>query len=509
MAFTVALDPASRSPLHEQIYATLKRAIENGQLPRGAKLPSTRALAELLNVSRNTVSAAYSALSCEGFIHTQRGATTKVCFTPPDPIRIGSPARSVVLGPASPLSRRGESIAESRMRQLGDHQTSLAFRLGVPALDVFPADEWEEALRRRWKRSSAHLLSDSDRRGHAPLREAIASYLSVARGLEARAEQIILVAGAQQAFSMILPLLIDPGDRVLVEDPGYPASAEAVRAALGLAVALPVDDEGANVSAVGGPAEGSRVAIVTPANQFPLGVPLSLSRRTALIAWARAVDGWIIEDDYDGEFRYTGKPLPALAASAPERVLYVGTFSKVFAPSLRLGYVVAPERMVDAVLAAKTIFAARTPTLEQAALGDFIESGAFSRHIRRMRNLYQGRRDSFAVATQAALGRTPRPVQAGMHAVLDLDVSAVELAAMARRDRIVVTPLSEFAIERAAPNALVLGFAPLAPAVQRRELERLAAIVARVESSSPTGSIESARSGSGSKSRPPINPGRP
>jgi GntR family transcriptional regulator/MocR family aminotransferase len=291
---------------------------------------------------------------------------------------------------------------------------------------------------------------------------------------------VIVVAGAQQAFSILAQVLLDHGDSVWVEDPGYSASLRAVVAAGGVPFPMPVDELGADFRPAEARAPDARLAIVTPANQFPLGVAMSDERRRALVAWATRVGGWILEDDYDGEFRYAGKPLPSLASMSPDRVVYVGTFSKVLAPSLRLGYIVVPDALVDAVLAAKAIAANRTATLEQAVTSDFIASGQFLRHVRRMRVLYDERRESLErlVLTELDGAATLRPVLAGMQAILDVPSGGDALARRAAEVGIQFTPLAAFAVERLPASAVVLGFAAVAPKEQRRALRAIAEILA-------------------------------
>jgi GntR family transcriptional regulator/MocR family aminotransferase len=242
---------------------------------------------------------------------------------------------------------------------------------------------------------------------------------------------------------------------------------------------MPVDDRGARLDAALQRAPNARLAVVTPANQFPLGVTMSDARRRDLVAWATRAGAWILEDDYDGEFRYTGTPVPALASLSPGCVVYAGTFSKVLSPSLRLGYLVVPDALVDAVVATKAIVANHTAIFEQAVICDFITSGQFQRHVRRMRVLYGERRESLEDAARAELGgaATLRPIQAGMHAILDIDGDAGLLASRAATAGIHATPLSTFAVEGRSPDALVLGFAAVPPVEQRRALRALAGLL--------------------------------
>ena len=484
MSFSFALDASAHAHLHEQLYHVIRAAILAGKLRPGERLPSMRALALQLNVGRNTVANAFGALASEGYLKTRHGAAAVVTDDLPEEALRLRPSVAQAEVPvsasatASPeISRRGLALLGAPMPFVRGIR-GFAFRLGTPALDAFPTTAWERILRRRWSCSSARLLGDVDRCGYAPLREAIADYLSVARGLPTHSDRVIIVAGAQQAFTIVAQLLLDPGDAVWVEDPGYSGSLCAILAAGGVPVPMPVDDRGARLDAALQRAPNARLAVVTPANQFPLGVTMSDALRRDLVAWAPRADAWILEDDYDGEFRYTGTPVPALASLSPERVVYAGTFSKVLSPSLRLGYLVVPDALVDAVAATKAIVANHTAIFEQAVVCDFITSGQFQRHVRRMRVLYGERRESREDAARAELGgvATLRPIQAGIHAILDIDGDADLLASRAATAGIHATPLSAFAVEGRPPDALVLGFAAVPPAEQRRALRALAGL---------------------------------
>ena len=468
----MAVDPAAPEPLRTQIYGALRRDIASGLLPAGARLPSTRALAGDLGVARSTVVQAYEQLRLEGYLEGRPGAGTRVAERLPDdyvrPVRAprargarnGSAAEAPVPGP----SARGRAIvaAVPSFAPLRD-RAPRAFRAGVPAVDVFPLELWGRLLSRRWQRMSPKQLAYIDPFGHPPLREAVADYLRAARGVHCEAAQVMIVAGSQQALDLCGRVLLDPGDQAWLEDPGYHGARGALTAAGAELVPVPVDDEGLDVAYGCNAAPGARLAFVTPARQLPLGVTLSPARRRALLAWARARGAWVIEDDYDSEFRYASRPLGALQGEDDAGcVLHVGTFSKVMAPSLRLGYLVVPPALVDAFAAARHFTDYSSSWLEQAVLADFITAGHFERHIRRMRSIYQERMECLVAAARRDLAGVldVAPADAGMTLVGWLhghdDVAA---ARAAREAGIETLPLRPMSIRHTVPPGLILGYA--------------------------------------------------
>ena len=471
MINAIALDPASDAPLHRQLYEAMRKAILSGRLNAGAKLPSTRTLAEQLDLSRNTVMSAYDQLLVEGYLVGQRGSGTYVAEQVPDRLVLAkraAPRAPEGVDTGKPrLSKRGAAVAAapSPFRALARTPPGAApFQIGSPAYDEFPADVWGRLLNRRWHRSWSDLLPDKQLGGYGPLRQAIAEYLVTARGVRCTAEQVIVVSGSQQAFSLAAHVLLDPGECAWVEDPGYIAVHGALVAAGARPCPVPVDDEGLDVAAGRKTYPKARVAFVTPAHQMPLGITMSLPRRLALLEWAERNDGWVFEDDYDSEFRYEGRPLSSLQGlDASGRVIYCGTFSKVLSPSLRIAYLVVPEPLVDAFIAAKSFTDVRTAPLEQAVLTDFITEGHFLRHVRRMRALYAERQ---AVLVQAA-GRELNglldvpPMGAGMHLVGWLRDGVDDRAAAARAKALGmrVISLSDCRLESTGRGALLLGYA--------------------------------------------------
>ncbi|WP_434045317.1 MULTISPECIES: PLP-dependent aminotransferase family protein [Sorangium] len=467
----VVLDPISSAPLHRQVYEALRGAIFAGRLRPGSKLPSTRALAAHLSLSRNTVLGAYAQLLAEGYLRGRIGSGTYVADALPERLLLARRDPAPKLSPApdgAALSRRGALVAgaPSPFRRASGPlgPAGWAFQVGVPAFDAFPAATWGRLMSRRWDRSWRALLPRHEPQGHAPLRRAIADYLVTARGVRCTPEQVVVVSGAQQAISLAAEVLLDPGDEAWVEDPGYTAARSALVAAGAVAVPVPVDGEGLDVAAAVRRSASARLAVVTPSHQFPLGVTMSLGRRLALLDWARSSGGWVFEDDYDSEFRYAGRPLAALQGLSPDaRVIYAGTFSKVLSPSLRLGYVVVPEGLVDAFAAAKALADVSSPSLEQAVLADFMAEGHFARHVRRMRVLYERRQ---AALVEAAARELPgllevRPAPAGMHLLGWLPPGRPDRAAAERAvaNGVRCVALSDLRVDAAGRGALLLGYA--------------------------------------------------
>ncbi|MGK3967158.1 PLP-dependent aminotransferase family protein [Sorangium sp. So ce118] len=467
----VVLDPASSAPLHRQVYEALRGAIFAGRLRSGSKLPSTRALAAHLSLSRNTVLGAYAQLLAEGYLRGRIGSGTYVADVLPERLLLArrEPASRPALAPdGAALSRRGALVAGAaspfRRASSPPEPAGLAFQVGAPAYDAYPATTWGRLMSRRWDRSWRALLPRHEPQGYAPLRRAIADYLVTARGVRCTPDQVIVVSGAQQAISLAAEVLLDPGDAVWVEDPGYTAARSALVAAGATPVPAPVDGEGLDVAAAARLSASARLAVVTPSHQFPLGVTMSLGRRLALLDWARSSGGWVFEDDYDSEFRYAGRPLAALQGLSPDaRVIYAGTFSKVLSPSLRLGYLVVPEGLVDAFVAAKALADVSSPSLEQAVLADFMAEGHFARHVRRMRVLYERRQAALVAAAGRELSgllEVP-PAPAGMHLLGWLPARRADRAAAesAAANGVRCVALSEFHVRAGERGALLLGYA--------------------------------------------------
>jgi len=343
---------------------------------------------------------------------------------------------------------------------------------------------------RRYRRLASPLLTDGDPRGYAPLRAEIAAYLGAVRGVRCGPEQVVVVAGSQQGIQLAARVCLDPGDRAWFEDPGYPGARRALEDAGARVVPVPVDAEGLDVAAGVARAPDARLAFVTPAHQAPLGVAMSAARRLALLEWARAARAWVLEDDYDSEYRYAGRPFPALQGLDPDgRVLYLGTFSKTLFPALRLGYLVVPPHLVDAVAGARAVLDRHSPVIEQAVVADFLAGGHFARHVRRMRTLYAERQAALVEAGRCELGGLLdlAPADAGLHLIGWLPPGVDDRAAAAAAHAAGVDTLSVSA-HRADPPAmeaapairggLLLGYAPVRPPRIRAATRALARALA-------------------------------
>jgi GntR family transcriptional regulator / MocR family aminotransferase len=418
MELTLQIQGDRDEPLHRQIYEQIRAAILTGRLRSRQRLPASRQLAQSLGISRTTVTQSYDQLISEGYLQTRPGAGTFVCAQIPDELLQAERTSESDQDKSNPQwasQQPGVSAPDLRLSTYGHRlQTTedrtflsdceLSFRYGLPAIDLFPMQSW----RRLWNRCAAgstHWMDYShDPMGYGPLREQIAQYIGQLRAVRAQPEQIMITNGTQQALSLIVRLLIDPGDAIALENPGYLSARRLFSSGGAALLPVPVDSEGLKIE---GPNSLSalsanltdrkppKLVYVTPSHQFPTGVLMSLSRRLALLQWAQQANALIIEDDYDSEFRYSGRPVPALQGlDSYERVLYVGTFSKVMFPGLRLGYIVLPQALIPVFRRAKWLSDRQGSILDQQALTGFIREGHLAKHIRRMRSIYEGRRRS-------------------------------------------------------------------------------------------------------------------
>lgn len=451
--------------LTAQVHEQLKARIHQGQLAAAAQLPTTRALAQALGVSRNTVVRAYEQLQAEGYIEGRTGAGSFVASIQPRP-PVSEPPGKHWAQPDTALWSRLQALPHSPRL----HGPERAFRHGIPAVDQFPFALWSRLQARFWRRNGAHSLGYADPAGDPRLRSLIAAYLSTSRGVPCSPEQVLITAGAQQAIALCAMALLRPQDRVAVEAPGYRAAALALSLSGNPVLGVPVDGQGLQVQALQS-LRSCRMVYVTPSHQFPKGVAMSLQRRLDLLAWAQANDAFVLEDDYDGEYRYSGAPLSPLAAlDKAARVLYIGTFSKLMFPALRLGYLVAPKSWVPLLAHLRGSLDRHGPTADQAVMADFMTEGHFLQHVRRVRRTSRVRRDALFEAWQQHFGeRLPLPdVQAGLHACLPLNHLAQEqsLARLASEHGIELARLSVAGANTALPPVpgLLLGFACVTPA---------------------------------------------
>jgi GntR family transcriptional regulator/MocR family aminotransferase len=484
--------PKPGTPLYRWLYEELRTKILAGQLRPGTRLPATRDLALQYGISRPTIVTAFEQLRSEGYVEGRVGSGTYVSQTLPDELLqaprsgsgVGRRRRRIALSAYAQRLRKSprevpRNILHGRAR--GGRTMTRAFRAGQPALDAFPADLWAQVATRRLRRVSTSLLAGGEALGYRPLREAVAEYLNTSRGVNCSAEQVLIISGVQEALDRAAHLLLDPGDPVWMEEPGYPRAASSFFAVGAKICPVPVDAEGLDLAAGQRLWPRPRLVYVTPAHQFPLGVTMSLRRRLSLLEWARSSGAVIFEDDYDSEYRYSGRPVPALQGlDRAGVVIYAGSFTDALFPALRLGYLVAPPHMVDIFGAAGSVSTHHPPLIDQAILCDFIVEGHFARHVRRMRELYAERLGVLLNAARERLAGLLEisDVEAGLRTVgwLRRGISAEWVAKAAAERDVEVVPLGRYAYGRSRPNGLVLGFA----AVDGQELKRGVEELARV-----------------------------
>lgn len=472
----IGVDRRSRTPLHRQVYEGYRDAIIERRLRAGERLPSTRALAAELCISRIPVVSAFEQLLAEGYIESRVGSGTFVSAAVQEQPSFRAPATPSISAPPGP--RRVSRASERLEPQQSFTGARGAFRLSEPALDHFPFQVWSSLVARHSRVASPALLGYGDAMGLGVLREALADYLRTSRGVRCEAGQIMVVSGSQQALELSSRVLLDPGDPVWMEEPGYSGARNAFGLTGARLIPVPVDDEGLDVSAGIARCPEARAVYVTPSHQYPLGVMMTASRRLRLLDWAWQSGAWIIEDDYDSEYRYEGPPVAALQGlDRDARVIYVGTFSKVLFPALRIGYMVLPEDLVERFARVRDTLDVFPPTLPQAVLADLINEGHFGRHLRRMRVLYQERRSALVEALAEQLGNAVQILgtEAGMHLVAALRgaVSDQEISQRAAKQGIWATPLSTSFLGKPTCQGLVLGYGGTAASQMRSAVARL------------------------------------
>jgi GntR family transcriptional regulator / MocR family aminotransferase len=479
----IRVDPRQREPLQLQIYESVRRAILDGVLTPGARLPSSRELSDDLGVSRLTAVLAFEQLAAEGYITSRVGAGTYVNRELPDTgAQLAASAR-MPTAQHPQLSQRGIKLSQTPRVIRKIPGPPRAFRIGTPALDRFPVALWNRFVSRHSRRLAIAQLDYADAGGLLALREAIAAYVSRARGTACTADQVIVVAGAQQGLDMLARLLLDPGDVAWVEEPGYPGAWAALTAAGARIEPVPIDEQGLVVDCDTQQRNIARLVYTTPSHQFPLGVPMSLPRRLALLRWARDARAWVIEDDYDSEFRYGSRAIPCLhGLDADGRVIYVGSFSKTLFPGLRLAYVIVPPDLHTPMVKARLASDIHPPTFLQGVVADLIGEGHFERHVRRMNTEYRARLQALeaAVARYCHGALELRPVTAGLHAVADVLTHDDAIVACEALERGIETmPLSAYYSKRtdSSANGLVLGFGSVPPRVVTESVKRLAAVL--------------------------------
>jgi GntR family transcriptional regulator / MocR family aminotransferase len=472
----IPFDRSSSVPFYLQIYEGVRAAITSGRLSPGQRLPSTRTLAEELQISRYPVFSAFDQLLQEGYLDGKVGSGTFVRYNIPDEVSrpIGARRPPVHAEPTAvaPPAATGESRRTSDMGPLAAN---------CPALDRFPHEIFGRLIRRH-ATTPPDLQAYGDPAGYGPLREAIAEYLRTARAVDCDASQVLIVGGSQMGL-MITALALTKGESaVCVEEPGYEGAKQALCIAGATVIPVAVDKEGIDVAALARLDSPVSLVHVTPSHQYPLGMSMGLARRLELLRWAARAGAWIIEDDYDSEFRYASRPVGSLQGMDSDgRVIYLGTFSKVLFPALRLGYMVVPRQLVDAFVRVRTALDILSPTLSQLVVNDFLRDGQFARHLRRMRAVYMGRRDALleALREDAADVLTIGNADAGLHVVAFLrdGIDDHEVVRRAAALGIYPSPLSSCYMGPGSRPGLLIGFGSSDEQALRTSVRALASVI--------------------------------
>jgi GntR family transcriptional regulator/MocR family aminotransferase len=462
----LTIDREDRIPLHKQIYDGYRAAILRGDLRAGEQISSSRDFAAALKISRFPVLNAYAQLLAEGYLESRTGSGTFVSATLPERLMSPAPAAGARRPPLS--GKRSVSMRSGLYPLFPDSRKVSAwgaFGVHQPALDQFPFALWSNLVARHSRNPHVNVVHRIDPCGSQRFREVVSDYLRTARGVKCSPDHILIVSGSQQALDLTTRVLLDPGNSVWVEEPGYTLQKITLKAAECKLIPVPVDSEGMNVAAGIKRAPKARAAFVTPSHQYPLGSTMSASRRIQLLNWAQDSGAWIVEDDYDSEFRFDSPPIASLhGLDVNARVIYIGTFSKVLFPALRLGYLVVPEDLIDRFKAVRHAMDIFPSYLLQEALADFILEGHFTRHIRKMRQLYKAKRtilaETIALELPAERGFQVHGVEAGMHLALTIPPgsSDLEIAERARAARLWLWPLSPSYLGRNPRQGFVLGF---------------------------------------------------
>jgi GntR family transcriptional regulator / MocR family aminotransferase len=424
----ISIDRTSLTPLYQQLVEKIRHAVLEGRLKPNQKLPSSRSLAKSLNVSRSTVIQSYEQLESEGYLETRLGSGTYICHQIPDDwlkFQQIEPINSKT-AKNSTLSQFGKSLISVKRLEVSEPDYEISFRYGNPAVKYFPIQQWRKLIARYCDNSPVLLNYAADAAGHFPLRIAIADYLGRSRAVRCIPEQVIIVNGSQQALNLIARLTLNPGDWVAIEEPGYLGARHCFTAQSANLQPIPVNSEGLDVEFLIKSDRYFKLIYVTPSHQFPTGVTLTLRQRIALLQWVQQTETLIIEDDYDSEYRYGEQPIPALQGmDKSQSVIYVGTFSKTMFPSLRIGYLVVPQSWISIVSSAKWLCDRYTSLLEQYALTDWLVEGYFERHIRRMRQLYNLRRQVLIQALENYFGDrvTILGANAGIHLMVKIETA--------------------------------------------------------------------------------------
>jgi GntR family transcriptional regulator / MocR family aminotransferase len=479
MQLTIPLS-SGNGPLFRQVYMGLRQAILAGSFRSDGRLPSTRDLADQLGISRSVILQAYDQLLAEGFVTGRSGSGTYVA-------QDLSPSRSVPSRKSIPLrlSKFGSAAAKTAStldfqgRRPRMHRFDFAFGRSESDIETFPFEMWRRFLLRRARKASVAHLDYGPAAGSAALREAICAHLRRSRAVVCDASEVIVVNGSQQALDLIVRVLLERGDPVAIENPAYHGTRRILLAAGAQLLPVPVDHDGLDPARL--PAK-ARMCFVTPSHQFPTGAILPLARRLSLLAWARRKNAVIVEDDYDGEFRYEGQPLESLQGLDTDgRIFYVGTFSRTVFPALRVGYLIVPKSLAAVFTAAKWLNDQHSPTLEQETLAEFISSGAYERHLRRVRRRNTARRAALLEAIHEHLGNRVEITGdgAGAHIVLwpKRRVSEDAILAQAASRGVGVYGISPYFLKKSARTGIMLGYARMREAEIREGIRRLSEVL--------------------------------
>jgi GntR family transcriptional regulator/MocR family aminotransferase len=466
----IMLDEKSGLPLYRQIYEAIRHAILSGKVHPMTTLPATRLLAKQLGVSRMTVINAYDQLFAEGYLEAKMGAGTFVAAHLPEEFlqTSGFERREHQENPSTrkiKFTDYGRNLAQHSdgILQRNGASTLLPFQQGVSAIEEFPFGVWAKIAQKWQKKPPATILGYGVPVGFQPLRDAIAAHLASARGVLCQTEQIIITNGTQQALDLIGRIFLTKGNDVCIEDPGYLGARDIFAATGARLVPVPIDDEGFDLQTARKRSRKARLAYVTPSHQYPLGVTMSLTRRLNLLEWARERDAFIIEDDYNSEYRYSGRPLASLQGLDRDgRVIYLGTFSKTIFPALRLGYLVVPTDLIGVFAAARALTDLHSPSIDQAILAEFIAERHFARHIRRMRGIYEERQKFLVEEARMNLKGMLEvaPAEAGMHLIgwLPPGIDDRDVSRRAAEANLKIAPVSAYCLNQKLRGGLLLGY---------------------------------------------------
>ncbi len=449
-------------PLYRALYNEIRRLVLGGQLSAGTKLPASRAMAQELSVSRNTVTQAIEGLQADGFLTSQPGAGVFISDDLPlEPMKAARTGKNAI-GESPEISNRAKAL-EKNYQDRNHLKNAKPFAPGRPALEDFPFDVWARLLSRRWRMSGPQLGMQEDPAGYLPLRQHIARHLEETRAVHCTAEQVLIVSGAQQGLDLVSRVLWEEGDRIVIEDPGFPGVEGVITAAGAVPYSIPVDKDGLNISAAND-MEAVKSFLVTPSRNYPVGVTMSLPRRLGLLETARDLGAWVIEDDFDSDFRFDGRPLSSLQGLDNEgRVIYVGTFSRILFPALRLGFVILPHQLLNPFKALKAYIDGHTSIIHQAALADFFEEGYYASHLRRMRKLYSVRRQFLTDEIETRLSEQLEVLESdgGLHICVRFlqGMDDHEVVDELAQQGVLARPLSRFYRLSSDVSGLVLGFA--------------------------------------------------